>query len=123
MENGEDMEPGFAREVKKFASYAALIIGALSWLDSRYMGSHKELLTMIDKNHAEVLAMENNIIKLDKDIEYIRIDLDKLLAHENKPKSDRIPGSRSRGGVSLMYALPPNDKEKLKRKEEFIASN
>ena len=115
------METGFAKKVKELATYVGIVIASLAWLDTRYMGSHKELLAVIETHHTEVLAMERGQVEIRKDVEYLREDFNRFMAEKQEPKSDHTP-SRS-GRETTMYALPPNDKDKPKFKEEYLASN
>jgi len=121
MENGKDMEPGFATELKKFASYGGLIIGALTWLDVRYMGSHKELLATMETHHMEVVALEKDVIKLDKDVEYMKLDLDQLLANVAKQDNTDNQSHRTSRHTAVLFALPPKE-EYDKSKVQYISA-
>jgi hypothetical protein len=122
MENEENMEPGFAKELKKFASYATLVIGALAWLDNRYMGSHKELLATMETHHSEVVALEKDVIKIDKDVEYLKLDLEKALSQNNKKDgTDRIP-FRKHNPTASLFAIPPKDENGDERRKHYISA-
>lgn len=120
MENNEDMEPGFAKELKKFASYAALIVGALAWLDNRYMGSHKELLATMETHHNEVVALEKDVIKIDKDVEYLKIDIEKALSQSSKKDNTDSKPYNSRSHTASFYMIPP--KEEHEDKKQYVTS-
>jgi hypothetical protein len=122
MENEENMEPGFAKELKKFASYATLVIGALAWLDNRYMGSHKELLATMETHHMEVVALEKDVIKLDKDVEYMKIDLDQLLSNNNKKDGTDNQPSRSTRATASLFAVPPKEQGEEDKRKQYLSA-
>lgn len=122
MENNEDMEPGFAKELKKFASYAALIVGALAWLDNRYMGSHKELLATMEIHHNEVVALEKDVIKLDKDVEYLKIDIDNLLSSNNKKDGTNNRPFRKTHTTASLLAIPPKEQGEEDKRKQYLSA-
>jgi len=122
MENNEDMEPGFAKELKKFASYVAVIVGAITWLDNRYMGAHKEVLVTMESHHQEYLALDKNVTKLEKDVEYIKIDLDKLISSNNKKDgTDNEPYRKAHTTASLL-AIPPKEQGEEDKRKQYLSA-
>jgi hypothetical protein len=117
MENNEDMEPGFAKEVKKFASYAGMVIAAIAWLDARYMGSHKEVLATMESHHQEYLALDKNVTKLEKDVEYVKIDLAKLVSNNTKQDGTRNEPSRNARTTTALFAIPPKEEHEQDKKQ------
>lgn len=122
MENNEDMEPGFAKELKKFASYVAVIIGAITWLDNRYMGAHKEVLVTMETHHQEYLALDKNVTKLEKDVEYIKVDLDKLISSNNKKDGTENTPFKKAHTTAFLFAVPPKEQDGEENRKQYLSA-
>jgi hypothetical protein len=121
MENEEKMEASWSREVKKFLSYGGLVITAVAWLDTRYMGANEKVITTMENHHQEYLALDKNVTRIEKDVEYIKIDLDKILSDNNKKDGTRNEPSRSSRTTASLFAVPPKD-EHEQDKKQYLSS-